>query len=146
MKVFLDTNVLLDMLISSRADHLSSLRLLKLIRDKKISGVLTTQSIIDAAYVQTQRGKVTVQDFKTAMKLICSLVEVVSITSEDIDRVNASSIEDYEDAAQVSCALDCGCDVIVTRDSRIGRFTDLDLYSPQGLIEKMKASGNERVF
>ena len=146
MKVFLDTNVLLDMLISSRANHLCSLRLLKLIRDKKISGVLTSQSIIDAAYVQTQRGKVTVQDFKTAMKLICSLVEVVSITSEDIDRVNASSIEDYEDAAQVSCALDCGCDVIVTRDSRIGRFTDLDLYSPQGVIEKMKASGNERRF
>ncbi len=146
MKVFLDTNVLLDMLISSRADHLCSLRLLKLIRDRKISGVLTTQSIIDAAYVQTQRRKVTAQDFKTAMKLICSLVDVVSITSEDIDRVNASSIEDYEDAAQVSCALDCGCDVIVTRDSRIGRFTDLALYSPQGLIEKMKASGNERVF
>ena len=146
MKVFLDTNVLLDMLISSRANHLCSLRLLKLIRDRKISGVLTTQSIIDAAYVQTQRRKVTAQDFKTAMKLICSLVDVVSITSEDIDRVNASSIEDYEDAAQVSCALDCGCDVIVTRDSRIGRFTDLALYSPQGLIEKMKASGNERVF
>ena len=146
MKVFLDTNVLLDMLISSRADHLCSLRLLKLIRDRKISGVLTTQSIIDAAYVQTQRRKVTAQDFKTAMKLICSLVDVVSITSEDIDRVNASSIEDYEDAAQVSCALDCGCDVIVSRDSRIGRFTDLALYSPQGLIEKMKASGNERVF
>ena len=146
MKVFLDTNVLLDMLISSRADHLCSLRLLKLIRDRKISGVLTTQSIIDAAYVQTQRRKVTAQDFKNAMKLICSLVDVVSITSEDIDRVNASSIEDYEDAAQVSCALDCGCDVIVTRDSRIGRFTDLALYSPQGLIEKMKASGNERVF
>lgn len=146
MKVFLDTNVLLDMLIASRTDHLCSLQLLKLIRDKKISGVLTTQSIIDAAYVQTQRGKVTVQDFKTAMKLICSLVEVVSITSEDIDRVNASSIEDYEDAAQVSCALDCGCDVIVTRDSRIGRFTDLALYSPHGLIEKMKASGNERRF
>ena len=146
MKAFLDTNVLLDMLIASRTDHLCSLQLLKLIRDKKISGVLTSQSIIDAAYVQTQRGKVTVQDFKTAMKLICSLVEVVSITSEDIDRVNASSIEDYEDAAQVSCALDCGCDVIVTRDSRIGRFTDLALYSPQGLIEKMKASGNERVF
>ena len=146
MKVFLDTNVLLDMLISSRADHLCSLRLLKLIRDRKISGVLTTQSIIDAAYVQTQRRKVTAQDFKTAMKLICSLVDVVSITSEDIDRVNASSIEDYEDAAQVSCALDCGCDVIVSRDSQIGRFTDLALYSPQGLIEKMKASGNERVF
>lgn len=146
MKVFLDTNVLLDMLIASRTDHLCSLQLLKLIRDKKISGVLTTQSIIDAAYVQTQRRKVTAQDFKTAMKLICSLVDVVSITSEDIDRVNASSIEDYEDAAQVSCALDCGCDVIVSRDSRIGRFTDLALYSPQGLIEKMKASGNERVF
>ena len=146
MKIFLDTNVLLDMLIASRTDHLCSLQLLKLIRDKKISGVLTTQSIINAAYVQTQRGKVTVQDFKTAMKLICSLVDVVSITSEDIDRVNASSIEDYEDAAQISCALDCGCDVIVSRDSRIGRFTDLALYSPQGLIEKMKASGNERVF
>ncbi len=146
MKVFLDTNVLLDMLIASRPDHIYSLQLLKLIKDRKISGVLTTQSIIDAAYVQTQRKKVPVQDFKAAMKLICSLVDVVSISSDDIDRVNASSIEDYEDAAQVSCALDHGCDIIVSRDSRISRFTDLEQYAPQKLIEKMIAAGNERQF
>ena len=143
MKVFLDTNVLLDMLIASRADHICALQLLQLIRDRKISGVLTSQSIIDAAYVQTQRRKVPVHDFKAAMKLICNMVDVISISSDDIDRVNASSIEDYEDAAQVSCALDCGCDVIVSRDSRIGRFTDLDLFSPREMIEIMVASGNE---
>lgn len=136
MKVFLDTNVLLDILSASRSGHHAALQLLQVIKDRKIEGVLTTQSIIDAAYVQTQRQKVPMQSFKSAMKMICSFVEIISIDADDIDRVNQSSLEDYEDAAQVSCALNHYCDLIVSSDTGLKQITDLDIYTASDLIGK----------
>lgn len=97
---------------------------------------MTTQSIIDASYIQTQRQKVSVQDFKEAMKTICNIVNVISISSDDIARVNDSGLDDYEDAAQVSCALDNWCDIIVSKDSGIKRYTDLPILTPKELIER----------
>lgn len=136
MTALLDTNILLDILSSSREGHDTALQLLQLIRRKKITGVLTTQSIIDAAYIQTQRQKVPVQDFKAVMKIICSIVKIISVSSDDIARVNESNLNDYEDAAQISCALDNWCDVIVSNDSGIKHYTDLDILSPQELIDR----------
>ena len=136
MKALLDTNVLIDILSTSREGHTAAIQLLQLIRGKKISGTMTTQSIIDASYIQTQRQKVSVQEFKEAMKIICSMVNVISISSDDIDRVNNSGLEDYEDAAQVSCALDNWCDIIVSSDSGIKHYTDLAILTPKELIDK----------
>lgn len=134
MTALLDTNILLDILSSSREGHDAALQLLQLFRRKKITGVLTTQSIIDAAYIQTQRQKVPVQDFKAAMKIICGIVNTISISSDDIDRVNESNLNDYEDAAQISSALDNWCDIIVSNDSEIKQYTDLPILSPRELI------------
>lgn len=136
MKVLLDTNVLIDVLSTSREGHTAAIQLLQLIRGKKIAGAMTTQSIIDASYIQTQRQKVSVQDFKEAMKTICNIVNVISISSDDIARVNDSGLDDYEDAAQVSCALDNWCDIIVSKDSGIKRYTDLPILTPKELIER----------
>lgn len=140
MTVFLDTNVLLDALIASRPGHRPALQLFQVIKDRKIMGMMTSQSIIDAAYVQTQRLKVSVGDFKSAIRFICSFVSVIAIDEEDIERVNLSSLEDYEDAAQVSCALNHGCDLIVSSDKGLKKITDLDIFSAQELIDRCLSS------
>ena len=136
MRVFLDTNILLDILSSSRPGHIPALQLLQVIKDRKIEGVMTTQSVIDAAYVQTQRHKVPVQEFKSAIKLIGSFVQLISIDSDDIARVNETRLEDYEDGAQVSCALNHCCDLIVSSDKGLSTITDLDIFTAQELINK----------
>ena len=84
MKAFLDTNVLLDILMDSRPEHEAALFLLQVIRSGDISGCLTTQSIIDAAYVQTQRLKAPSATFKQSIKTITGIVDVLAIAPEDI--------------------------------------------------------------
>lgn len=57
MKLFLDTNVLLDILMDSRPSHLESAMILGLGEKGVAQIVITTQSIVDAAYVFTQKEK-----------------------------------------------------------------------------------------
>lgn len=134
MKAFLDTNVLMDILMDARTEHEASLFLLQVIRSGDISGCMTTQSVIDAAYVQTQRRKMHSLSFKQAIKTVSGIVEVLSITTEDIDAANESMKDDYEDAAQLACAIRSGCDVIVTSDKKYQEYTDIPSFTPQQLV------------
>ena len=134
MKAFLDTNVLLDILMESRFEHEAALFLLQVIRSGDISGCLSTQSVIDAAYVQTQRLKAPSEPFKKAIQMLSGFVEIVSIGQEDIQAACNSPINDFEDAAQLACALRAGCDVIVTSDRKYQDYTDVSCYTPQQLV------------
>ena len=134
MKAFLDTNVLLDILMDSRPEHEAALFLLQVIRSGDISGCLTTQSIIDAAYVQTQRLKAPSATFKQSIKTITGIVDVLAIAPEDIVSANRSPIDDYEDAAQLACALRSGCDIIVTSDKKYQDYTDITSFTPRQLV------------
>ena len=130
MKAFLDTNVLFDLLMKSRFGHEAAIAILQVARCGDISACLTTQSIVDAAYIQTQRLKAPAPAFKEAVRLIGSIVELLPILPEDIEWANRSEIDDYEDAVQLSCALRSGCDVIVTSDKKYRNYTDIALYDP----------------
>ena len=130
MKAFLDTNVLLDLFMKSRLGHEAAMAILQVVRSGDISACMTTQSIIDAAYTQTQRCKVPTADFKKAIRLLSEIVKTLPILPEDIAWANRSSIDDYEDAAQLACAQRCGCDVIVTSDKKYKSYTDIELFDP----------------
>ena len=135
MKVFFDTNVLLDLLIHSRPGHDSSKLLLQVAREGVLEGYLSTQSIIDAAYVQTQTNHSGLEGFKESIRIIASILKVVPIESQDITSANDSEMSDYEDAAQLSCAENNGCDILLTSDKRFQRYSTMPSYSPQELVK-----------
>ena len=134
MKAFLDTNVLLDILMESRFEHEAALFLLQVIRSGDISGCLTTQSFIDAAYVQTQRLKAPSESFNKAIQTLSGFIEILSVEQEDIRTACKSPIDDFEDAAQLVCALRSGCDVIVTSDKKYQDYTDISCFTPLQLV------------
>ena len=140
MKAFLDTNVLLDILMESRSGHEAALFLLQVIRSGDIAGCLTTQSVIDAAYVQTQRLKSPSKSFKKAIHTLSGFVETLAIGREDIREACKSPVEDFEDAAQLACAIRSGCDVIVTSDKKYQAYTDISCFTPQQLVSLLLTS------
>lgn len=135
MKVFLDTNVLLDVLSDARPNHPYSTAILQVARQGRLTACVSTQSIIDASYVQTQSSGVSVEQFRAAVKLLTSFVTVSYIEKMDIELATGCQIPDYEDAAQISCALNSCCDAIITADEKIARHTSLPVYSPKEFYE-----------
>jgi predicted nucleic acid-binding protein len=137
MKVFFDTNVVLDLLDEARPNHLSSAAILSVARRGLLKVCVSTQSIIDASYVQTQSSGVAVEQFRSAIRLLTSTAIITYIEKMDIDLATSCQIPDYEDAAQIACALDSSCDAIISNDSRIARHTSLPVYTPKAFYEKI---------
>lgn len=135
MKVFLDTNVLLDILSDVRQGHHDALTLLQVIKQRRLAACLTTQSIIDASYVQTQSSKGSVEQFREAIRTLSSFLEIISIDAFDLDAANHCRIPDYEDAAQIACALNHFCDAIITGDQAFSRYTTLPIYTPAAFCD-----------
>lgn len=131
MKIFLDTNVLIDTLQSEREDNAYSVSILQAIRVSPLIACISTQSIVDASYVFTQSAKAPVEEFKKAITLLGTLVDILPVCREDIEAANHGDIPDYEDAVQLSCALNSGCDAIITNDRKFKDYLKLPCYTPK---------------
>ena len=127
--IFLDTNVIIDILDEKRAFHNEALYILSAAQKGAIKAFTTSQSIIDASYVCTQTNKVSIEEFRKAISVITNILSIRAITEDDINNANQSDIPDYEDAAQLSCAERKECEMIITRDGKYKKYTLIKTYS-----------------
>lgn len=131
MKVLLDTNVLLDIMMDSRENHIDSTSVLRVADAGHLQAVITTQSIIDAHYVLVSAAKTPLPDFKTSLNEIISVAKVVPISESDIQEAIKSPNSDFEDAAQIACAVSSGCDCIISSDVKMKRDSQVTVYTPK---------------
>lgn len=131
MKLFLDTNVLLDILMESRPANYDSSTILQMVENGAVEAVLTTQSIIDASYVYTQQPKNPLGSFKDSIKYILSTVTVSQIDENNIKSAIRDSNDDFEDAVQIDCAIDAGCDSIISSDRKMKEKSRVPVYTPK---------------
>ena len=68
MRVYIDTNVLLDVMKESRENHVDSATVLKLAKQGYINATVSTQSILDAYYVFSISEKQPLEEFKAFVK------------------------------------------------------------------------------
>ncbi len=143
MKVFLDTNVLLDVLCrSGRPSAEASSQILQAIRSGRMEGVITTQSIVDAAYILS-RGNVQ-QPFLQAIETLLRFVNVRPIDAMDIRDALLHPTGDFEDDVQFACAETEGCDLVITSDrKRLNRTKvpgEMLYFSPETFVARMAES------
>ena len=133
MRVFFDTNILLDVLMESRSAHTDSVTLLQVAQRRLIEAVITTQSLIDTFYVFSQKEKDNPEQFRKALRLILSFATISPINEDDIKDALASGNEDFEDAAQLACASRTDCDVVLTSDKKMRKYSTIPVYTPAEL-------------
>ena len=142
VKIFLDTNVLLDVLEGDRPSTAYSNLVFQAIRDRLLEGVLTTQSVVDASYIASKRKD---SDFNAFCKYTLQLMHYMNIESLDAFDLKDALLhptEDFEDDVQYSRAVDSACDIFVTSDRRFRRrspdHSGMLVYTPEELVQKMK--------
>ena len=131
MILFLDTNVLLDILMESRQNHLDSATILRMGEKGVAQIVISTRSIIDAAYVFTQKEKSSIKVFKESIRYILSIATIAAIDENNLKMAIRSNIADFEDAAQIDCATKAKCDFLISSDRKWKGYTALPVYTPK---------------
>ena len=133
-KVFVDTNILLDLFLARKPYNVYSKQLFELGRQKKVQLVLSTLSIANAQYI-LKNIKLDVPHIRIWLTSVCSFCELAAVNDKVVvSTLAALKFEDIEDAMQYMSAVESGADVIVTRNERDFKPSQLPVMSAQEFL------------
>ncbi|WP_281324472.1 PIN domain-containing protein [Flavobacterium sp. IMCC34518] len=115
-RIFLDTNVILD-LLGERVPFFDSIAKVATLADqKKLTLIVSPLSFTTINYVLNKyETSESVLNKLRKFKIIC---EVCEVNEETIDKALNSSFKDFEDAVQYFSALQSNCSIILTRNGK----------------------------
>ena len=128
--VFIDTNVLLDALNDSRPMHTEGKRILLLASRGIIKGTVSTQSIVNVAFIYTKGHKERMNELKALIRQYDSIFTIVDTTRHCLMMATTHYYDDFEDAVQTSLAIDNYCDLIISRDANFDGSFGPPVVSP----------------
>jgi len=132
-RLFLDTNVLLDILLE-RPGYEAALDILQLGSDGKAVLCTSYLSMANIAYVL--RKELSGGILLPTLKQISSLVEVLPMDGAQLQQALLLSGPDFEDILQAVCAAAAGCRIILTHNTKhfaIHRGLAPDWIQPEAL-------------
>lgn len=134
MKIMIDTNVLLDVLLKREPFFQASYEVLKRSALEQIESFVTATAATDIFYL-LRRALKDRQAAKDGLERLSQLVAFADALGEDVHAALSSNMTDFEDALVVAIAERCGMDYIVTRD--IGDYADSPVraLTPQEFLE-----------
>ena len=115
MKVFLDTNIILDLLLE-RDGYEDSAVLFQMQEDGELKLFVSILTMVNVSYIY----KKTVGEAMAAanLKYLSAMVGVLPMDGDQLQLALMMDGRDFEDALQAVCAAEAGCDYIVTRNDR----------------------------
>jgi predicted nucleic acid-binding protein len=117
IKAFLDTNVLIDVLSPNpRPNSKASFIIFQAIRSGKIEGALSTQSILDSAYILSRTPGFSLAKFAESVSQMYNFVNIYSIDIFSIKSALRHPTGDFEDDVLLAFADSTSCDLIITGD------------------------------
>ena len=134
-KVFLDTNIVADILLSRMQWLNDALNILKLVELQMIELYCTSLSFGTLYYILHRNGflhEIILEKLKT-FRTYC---HVLNVDESDVDSALNSSFKDFEDAMQYFSALREGCDVIITRNKKDFAESKIQVLEPQEFLDK----------
>ena len=137
-KVFIDTNVLMDVLLGNRPSSDASGIIFRAIKEGRLEGVITTQSLVDAAYCLEKKGL----RFQDSFLKLFDFLNVETLDVFDLRHACIQNSCDFEDDAQYSKAEEVCCDFFVTNDRKFRRRYEAEeesirFYTPEEMVREM---------
>lgn len=131
-KVFLDTNVILDLLGEREPFYNSIAQVATLADQKKLHIVVSPISFATVNYFLSKfEGASVAKEKLRKFKVLCAISK---IDETIIEKGLNSDFEDFEDSLQYFCAIDAQCDIIITRNAKDYKKSSLPVMTAQEFI------------
>ena len=134
MKILIDTNIVLDVMLKRNPFYKMSLEILSLAKKDDIEEYVSSSAITDIYYIAYRqlRDKVMV---KRLMKELLTVVSVASVSEQEIENALSLDWDDFEDSVQYSVAYLQEMDGIVTRNIDDYKGAQIKVWKPEELLE-----------
>ena len=133
MRVFLDTNVILD-LIQRRVGYDDAALIMQKSENGEYSLYTSSLSMVNIAYILRKyyRG----ESLYHLLEELGDIIDVITVSSEAYHKALQSRALDFEDAIQLFSAIESDMDCIVTRNVQDFIFDKLPIYTPFDFLNR----------
>ncbi|MBN2803146.1 MAG: PIN domain-containing protein [Deltaproteobacteria bacterium] len=131
-KVFIDSDVILDVATGRTPFVKDSQRVLSIIETGKATGLISANSVTNIYYILSKIS--TPEKSVLFIKNILKFISVISIDHDGVLKAIDSKFTDFEDGVQNYCALKNQCDFIVTRNIKDYKFSELTVLEPKEFL------------
>lgn len=133
MKVFLDTNIIIDALEGRENSSRPSLRLFDKILDKQVTGIICCKQLSDIYYIT--RNYFTLAERKELISLLMESLVVISDSKFFMAKALKSSIPDFDDAFLDEVASTVKDAYFVTKNIKHFANSKNIILTPQQVID-----------
>ena len=113
---FLDTNILLDVLLNREPFVTWAQQIWTLAIQKKIKASISAASLLNCFYI-IRKVKTNEQTY-TVIENLVKIFHVIAVDSKIISKALQTRFDDFEDGVQYQCALKARSQTIITRDPK----------------------------
>jgi predicted nucleic acid-binding protein len=133
MRVFIDTNVVLDFLQEREPFASDAAQLFERIDRGEIAGFIAATTVTNIYYIVRKVSGATVAP--DAIAQILTDLSICPVDQEILSRALAYNFRDFEDAVQYACAVAYNLDMIVTCDASGFVNSSVLVISPRELAD-----------
>jgi predicted nucleic acid-binding protein len=137
MRVLLDTDVLLDVLLARAPFSEAAFKLLDMSQQRVFEAYISGISPVNIFYIARKaKGS---DELRRALTQLLRTTRVCPLNHSILTDGLTSPIRDYEDAVQHACAVAAGLDAIVTRNLDDYKNATLPIFSPTDFLSHIKS-------
>ena len=134
--IFLDTNVLMDILANRQPFYKSSSEIYKLGLSKKIMLYTSSNTISTLHYLL--KKLTTEENIRNSLDEVTNIVSIIPVDINILKKSLKSNHKDFEDAIQIVSAQSIDTmDCIVTRDLKDYKFAELNVMTPDEFLNTL---------
>ena len=137
-KIFIDTDVILDIAFERKPFFYDSQKILSLVEKNYFIGFTSSLILANCYYIISSNKSKNIAQ-KTISKLR-SILTVLPFTDKEIGESLNSNMKDFEDGIQYFIAVNNGLDTIITRNIQDYKNVDINVFMPNDFLklEKIK--------
>ena len=132
-RIFVDANVLVDLLTERRGFYDDAKKLFKLCKERKITPYISSVSIAIINYLLLKIYNE--KKAREALEKIYRLTEILPFHKRIISLAHYSNFKDLEDGFQYFTAKESNINVIITRNQKDFQVNDISIITPKQFIE-----------
>lgn len=133
MKIFIDTNVVVDYLAHREGFFSTAEQVLEMVKRGFVEGAVSVLTLVNCAYVIKKH-----YDKAEVMDKVFRMADYLEVTAMDLQLLRKAKEEnsyDFEDAAQYHSAKAVGADIIITRDEKGFREFPISVMTPTEFLD-----------
>lgn len=137
-RIFLDTNVVLD-LLGEREPFYDSAAKIATLADKGIIHLIVSALSYSTVYYLLSRFE-DKEQVKEKIRKFKVITETSDLTDKIVDKGLSSKFSDFEDSLQYYCAIQEDCNILITRNGKDFKESHIPVLSPDEYLNSLKSS------